>query len=97
MLHKGTKHSYRLSHNMKHGGGIIRVWTALLPSLSIIKGTINSKLQQEVLKAPEYPDQLLVKSSYSHLFMLAMTAQVATVVFSQKISLAIETSTSMLI
>lgn len=37
------------------------VWAALLPSLSIIKGTINSKLQQEVLKAPEYPDQLLVK------------------------------------
>lgn len=33
------------------------VWAALLPSLSIIKGTINSKLQQEVLKAPEYPDQ----------------------------------------
>lgn len=66
---------------MKHGGGIIMVWAALLPSLSTIKGTINSKLQQEVLKAPEYPDQLLVKSSYSHLFMRAMTAQVATVVF----------------
>lgn len=80
ILHKGTKHSYRLWHDMKHGGGIVMVWAALLPSLSIIKGTINSKLQQEVLKAPEYPDRLLVKSSYSHLFMLAMTAQVATVV-----------------